>query len=94
MMEKEKRRELLPVMTMLHNHQVGTVLPRWCSDQEFHQYFNKLIIFDSGLLHELPLKHSFRALHRFGQAKFPDGGSIFNTEPASPKNCSIQSGQN
>jgi len=45
---------------------------------------------------------SYRVFHRFGQAKFPDGGSIicklepiFNTAPAASKNAArFKSGRN
>jgi len=41
------------------------------------------------------LQKSYRAFHTFGQAKFPDVGSIFSIAPSASKNTAqSKSGQN
>jgi len=65
----------------------------FCRGYIKNDFFSKTILFYNFL----------RNVHRFGQAKFPDGGCIFyfrlepifNTTPAASKNtASFKSGQN
>jgi len=63
---------------------------------------NQVFVFEKNLSLEL-INNVYRAFHRFGQAKFPDGGSILGSRqfsillaaPAASKNTArFKSGQN